>query len=276
MKKRKRVAGYFRVSTGPQEDGLSLSIQEEACAGFAIQKDGEMPEELRYREVWSGADHHRAQLDKLMADAAAGLFDIVIFYSPTRMGREPLHNSMTYAALRALGVEVHFVHGDMEDTPEGRLVLYVQGYAGQQERAQFAQRSMSTKLAIAKSGRLPVGTGAGLFGYDYDRQNKKRSINEEEAVAVRMGFQWRLDRVNDYQIAVRLNLKGFRTKRGCAWQHRTVSRMLANESYAGVDYYGRYRWRRVEGKRGGGDSSAGGRGGTDRGVYPADNQSVRV
>ena len=108
---------------------------------------------------------------------------------------------------------------------------------------------MAAKLAVAKSGRLPVGSGVGLYGYDYDQQAKKRVTKEEGAVAVRLAFEWRLSRVNDYQIAVQLNELGFRTKQGARWQHRTVSRMLANESYAGVDYYGRFRWRRLEGNR---------------------------
>ena len=248
-KKKKKAAIYVRVSTGPQEDGKSLEVQEQECVALAESKGYEVPEVFRYREVWSGADLHRPVLDTMEAAGDARLFQAVIFYNPVRMGRDPLYNSMIYARLRGTGTEVFFVHGNMEDTPEGRLVLYVQGYAGQQERTQFIERSMATKMAVARSGRLPVGTGVGLYGYDYDRVAKKRDINEAEAVAVRLAYEWRLAGMNDYQIAVKLNEMGFRTKRGKRWQHRTVSRMLANESYVGVDYYGRFRWRRLEGKK---------------------------
>ena len=64
-----------------------------------------------------------------------------------------------------------------------------------------------------------------------------------------MAFQLRLNRLNDYQIKSRLQELGFRSKRGEVLQHRTVSRMLSNESYVGVDYYGRFRWRKVEGNK---------------------------
>ena len=63
---------------------------------------------------------------------------------------------MTYAELRASGPDVQFVKGNMEDTPEGRLLLNVQGYAGQQERRLFAENSMKAKRDIAESGRMPV------------------------------------------------------------------------------------------------------------------------
>ena len=240
---------YVRVSTGPQEVGKSLDVQVQECVALAESKGYEVPETGIYREVWSGSDLHRPVLDVMLEDVERGKAEAVCIYNPVRLGREPLYNSMIYARLRGAGAKVLFVDGSMEDTPEGRLVLYVQGYAGQQERNQFVTRAMATKKAAAKAGRMPVGTGVGLFGYDFDRETKKRVINELEAYVVRLGFGMRIARTNDYQIAVKLNEMGFRTKQGKLWQHRTVGRMLANESYAGVDYYGRYRWRRLEDKK---------------------------
>ena len=238
---------YSRVSTPGQEDGMSLELQEQASVAMALSQGYEVPEEFRWREVWSGADLYRPVFDQVRAAAARGDIGALFLYHHNRLGRDPLHNSMAYAELRSTGVEVQFVEGNMEDTPEGRLLLYVQGYASQQERRLFAQRSMDNKAAIAKSGRLPVGCGAGLFGYDYLRNTKERVVNESEAAVVRLAFALALGGMNDFQIAQKLNEMGFRTKRGAKWEHRTVSRMVANESYVGVDYYGRHRWRRLEG-----------------------------
>ena len=140
---KKTAAIYLRVSTNPQEEGVCLAVQKEACVALAESLGGEVTSEFTFQEVWSGADFHRPELDRLRAVSAAGRVGLVIAYNPTRLGRDPLHISLTYAALRATGAEIHFVHGNMEDTPEGRLVLYVQGYAGQQERASFAERSMA-------------------------------------------------------------------------------------------------------------------------------------
>ena len=228
---------------------MSLDNQEEACLALADGLGYEVTLEFRFREVWSGADLHRPKLDELRLTAVRGSVKGVIVYHPIRLGRDPLHISMTYAELRASGLDVQFVLGNMEDTPEGRLLLYVQGYAGQQGRRLFAENSMKAKRHIAKSGRMPVGGGAGQYGYDYDHVIQKRVINEAEAVAVRTAFELRFNRLNDNQIQSRLEELGFRSKKGKVLQHRTVSRMLSNESYAGMDCYGRCRWRKVEGTK---------------------------
>ena len=116
--------------------------------------------------------------------------------------------------LERCGVKLQFVEGISDSNPEGQLLMHVQGYAGQRERAQISERSMRGKEAVARSGRLPNGTNTGLFGYDYDRIKKVRTINETEATAVRLMFQWASEGVNTYQIAKRLNELNSRTKKG--------------------------------------------------------------
>ena len=96
---------------------------------------------------------------------------------------------------------MRFVQDPSDVSPEGKLLLYVRGYAGQQERANILRRSLDGKAAVAKSGRLPNGTGSGLYGYDYDPALKIRVINEVEAAVVRRMFQWASIGVSVHQIA---------------------------------------------------------------------------
>ena len=137
------------------------------------------------------------------------------------------------------------LEGISDSTPEGQLLRYVQGYAGQRERAQIAERSMRAKEAVARSGRLPNGTNVGLFGYDYDKVSKVRTVNEFEAATVRLIFQWASEGVTKYQIAKRLNDLNIRTKKGCAWHPLAVKRTLRNRSRTGVQFYGENRYRKV-------------------------------
>ena len=53
---------------------------------------------------------------------------------------------------------------------------------------------MRGKEQAAKDGRMPATGGVGLYGYDYDPALRERVINEMEAGAVRMMFQWALGR----------------------------------------------------------------------------------
>lgn len=86
-----------------------------------------------------------------------------------------------------------------------------------------------------------------MFGCDYDRDAKVRTINESEANVVRMMFRWASEGVNAYRIAARLNERNIRTKRGRQWHPLSVKRILKNRAYTGVQFYGEYRYRKLRG-----------------------------
>ena len=169
------AATYSRVSTSGQEDGTSLETQLALCRELAESKGFVVPEEFTYREIWSGADMERPELTRLRNDVRAKKVHAVFIHHLDRWSRDPLHALMLLDEIKSAGVPLHSVGGNLEDTPEGRLILYVQGFAGQMERLRFIERTMLGKDAVARSGRLPVGTGAGLFGYDYDPGRKNSS-----------------------------------------------------------------------------------------------------
>ena len=240
---------YTRVSTSQQEDGTSPDTQEDRCRLAAQQAGYEVDPGLVWHEQWTAIDLDRPKLNEARQAARAGQMSALFVYTPDRLSREPIHLLMLLDELQGHGVRLQFVEGISDSTPEGQLLMYVQGYAGQRERAQIAERTMRAKEAVARSGRLPNGTNSGLYGYDYDKMAKVRTINEGEAVVVRLMFQWALAGVNTYQIAKRLNELNFRTKKGCVWNPLTVRRILRNCAYTGVQYYGVNRYRKVSNKK---------------------------
>ena len=60
------------------------------------------------------------------------------------------------------------------------------GYAGYKERLAIAERTNRGKRQVAREGRMPNGTGAGLYGYDYQNGTGTRLINAIEAAL----FSW--------------------------------------------------------------------------------------
>ena len=246
---RPRAACYVRISTHGQEDGTSLQSQEESCRGQAEAKGYCVEERHIFRETYTAAELERPELDRLMAVAQTSVVAAVFVHHLDRWSRDPLHALVLMDELRKHGVELVFVQGNLEDTPEGRLILYVQGFAGQQERLRFIERTRTGKAAVARSGRLPNGTGAGLYGYDYDRANKIRVINDAESTVVRLIFRWASEGVSRYQIAVRLNNLNIPTKRNCRWHPLGIQRILENPAYTGVQFYGENRYRKVKGSK---------------------------
>ena len=209
----------------------------------------EVDQALIWHEQWTAIDLDRPKLNEVRQAAHAGLISALFVYTPDRLSREPVHLLMPLDELERAGVNLRFVEGISDSTPEGQLLMYVQGYAAQRERAQIAERSMRAKAQVAKSGRLPNGTNSGLFGYDYDKVEKMRTVNETESADVRLMFLWASEGVNTYQIAKRLNELSIRTKKGCCWHPLAVSRVLRNCAYTGVQYYGVNRYRKVSNKK---------------------------
>ena len=240
---------YLRVSTEQQAQGTSLETQEAECRAEAVRLEYQVVDEAVVWEHYSGAYVDRPGLSQLQAIARSGAIDAVVVHAPDRLSRNPLDLLNIVKSLGDCSVRVIFVHGYNEDSIEGQLLTFVQGYAAQKERAQIAERSMRGKQAVARKGRIPNGTGPGLFGYDYDRLAKKRTVKDEEAAVVRLIFKWAGEGVSRNQIAKRLNDLGYRTKRGFLWEAVGVTRLLRNRAYTGVQTYGEKRYRSLGGGR---------------------------
>ena len=91
--------------------------------------------------------------------------------------------------------------------------------------------------------------GGPLYGYHYDPVLKVRTINEEEAQVVRQMFKWCFNGQSTYSIGMVLEERGIRGPRGGVLEARSVQHMLRNASYAGIDYYGEYRYKGSAGQK---------------------------
>ena len=238
---------YARLSTTQQEEGTSLDTQIERCEAAALDLGYVVKPEFVWRESWTGTELERPVLDQVRRAVEVGSVDAVVVYSPDRLARDPLYMVMLVREFQESGVALHFVLGASDDSPEGQLLMYIQGYVGMMEHKQIAERTMRGKDKVARSGRLPNGTGSGLYGYDYDRIQKVRTVNEAEEVIVRRVFQWASEGVSRHMIACRLNEANIPTKRGKLWHSLTVGRILGNRAYTGVQVYGQKRYRKVKG-----------------------------
>ena len=103
----------------------------------------------------------------------------------------------------------------------------------------------SAQEARARSGSMPVGTGHGIYGFDYDRELGRRVVNEAEAEVVLWVFETFDAGETVSRIARRLNDQAIPSKRGMKWRYAVVLSMLRNRSYVGVDYYGKTRTMRT-------------------------------
>ena len=232
---------YARVSTPQQREGTSWETQVGACREDATKNNFVVPEQYIFEEVGSGADPARPLFLKFNSLIESGRIQAVFIYDPDRYSREPIILEILSEMCDAANVELHFIHGTSGTGMDQNLMRYLEGYVAKKERLKILLRTSEGKARVLESGRPPHGWGVGIYGYEYDRDTKKRSINTSEASTVRQIFQWFADGLSLFAIAEKLQESGIPTKANKRWHHLTVNRILRNERYIGLDVYGKYR-----------------------------------
>lgn len=248
-----RCAVYTRKSTEHNLDleFNSLHAQREACEAYIKSQMHEgwqlCPETYDDGDI-SGASLDRPDLQRLLADIAAGRVNIVVVYKVDRLTR-----SLTdFAKL----VEIFDKHGASfvsvtqsfnTTTSMGRLTLNVLLSFAQFEREVIAERvrdkiAASKRKGIWMGGQVPLG---------YTSVEKKLIVVPDEAEIVRWIFQRYLELSAIMPLLKELYNSGFRTKKrqlangrvvgGCKFGKGGLNHLLKNRFYVGeIHHHGTY------------------------------------
>lgn len=232
-----KAAIYCRVSTDDQDkEGTSLHSQLDACVKHCQDKGYHIAR--RFTEAYSGLTLERPQLTQLRGLIRSNELDVVVIYSLDRLSRNATHGVILRDELDKDHVMLESVTEDIDKSPLGEAITYLRGTFAQIEAEKIRERTMRGKLARVSEGRLPQGTGIGMYGYQWDQATGKRTIIEDEANTVREVFRMALQGVSFNRIAKELNKQGIKTKSGRLWHPLTIRRMVRNPSYMGKTYYG--------------------------------------
>jgi DNA invertase Pin-like site-specific DNA recombinase len=194
-----RAAIYTRVSTADQNPELQLRDLQE----YATRQGWEITE--TYQDVISGAKASRPGLNRLMEDAGAKKFDVLLVWKLDRSGRslvDCLNNIQELERQRIRFIATTQNLDTDEKNPASRFLLHVLGAAAEFERSLIRERT------LAGQQRYRHDYAAGKVGKTvYSRSGKnlpphrpKRIFNREEVATLRaQGLSIR-------QIAKRLSL----------------------------------------------------------------------
>ncbi len=234
-----KVAFYARVSTDRQAQEGTVNSQLENLRewsknnGYAVD-----PDMIFIDDGVSGATLIRPALDELRDKAVSGQIDKVIVLCPDRLARKSAHQLILIEELKRLGVEVIFTNAKISDTPEGQLLLQIQGVISEYEREKIKERMRRGTIHKAKAGYVGV-LARSPFGYLYVKKNGDQpprfDILEYEAKWVRQIFQWYIyDSLGLRAICKLLQKSGVTTRTGNAhWEPATLHGMLKNTAYIG-------------------------------------------
>ena len=231
----KKTAIYLRVSTEEQTHNFSISSQKDLLLNHIKQNDLELSDQY-VDDGYSGTTMERPQLKRLLEDAKAKKFDLVLVYRVDRFFRSNKDLLTVTSLLQELGIAIKSISEPFDTvTSEGKLMLSVLGSFAEFERNSIVERSKHVKLR-----RLKEGYYAGCrpkFGYDYDRETKKLTVNQKEAEIVRLIFK-RYSEPDGSILKVTRDLRamGHKTKFGNEWETDRVNAILRDETYTGIWY----------------------------------------
>jgi site-specific DNA recombinase len=210
-----RCAVYTRKSSehGLEQDFNSLDAQREAGEAYIKSQSHEGWKLIRtpYADGGlSGATMERPALQRLLADIAARLIDVVVVYKVDRLTRSLADFAKLIESFEVHGVSFVSVTQQFNTTTSmGRLTLNVllsfaqfeREVAGERIRDKFAA---SRRKGMWMGGNVPLG---------YDLKHRKLVVNEAEAKTVRLIFERYLDLGCVMALRTELERLGIRSKR---------------------------------------------------------------
>ena len=236
-----KAAIYARVSSDRQE--LEETVQSQlAELRLRLQEDGILVWQEFVDEGYGRDNLVRPKLDPLRDLVAQGDLERLYVQSPDRLA-SGAKLVLLVEEFQQRCVDVIFLKGSTEDTPEGKLLLHMQGAIAEFERTKIAERTRRGKLYWARQGAM-VG-GHAPYGYRFvrrtDTQRARLEVDDYQASVVRDMYRWLVEeRLSTRAIAKRLTERGILTSRGAfQWQPTAVDRILRNPTYKGAFYYQR-------------------------------------
>jgi site-specific DNA recombinase len=172
----------------------------------------------------------RPELERFLADAKAGKWDVAVFPSIDRAGRSVRDVIEIDAMLRKAGVDVVFVRENLDtSTPIGEFFRNIMASMAQLEGQIIAERlSKGRRCKAAKGGYI-----GGWLPYGYRHENGGVAVVPRQADAVRRIFESRATGMPYEKIAWRLSMDKVPTQRGGTWQVSTLRRIVSNRFYTG-------------------------------------------
>lgn len=229
-----RVTFYARVSSEKDEQLNSLDNQISYYRNFIKKNVNWEFIEGYIDEGLSGmSTKKRENFHKMVNDAKAGLFDLIITKEITRFARNTLDSIQYTRDLLNSGVGVFFQNDNIntfDEDSELRLTI-MSGIAQDELRKLSSRIKFGHQEAIKKN--VVLGNSR-IFGYRKD--NKRLVIDEKEAEMVRELFTlYATDQYSMKQIEDIFWGKGYRNNNGKRICHSTMSNTISNPKYKG--YY---------------------------------------
>ena len=232
--KKRRVAGYARVSTDSEEQLTSYEAQVSYYTEY-IQKrdDWEFVNVYTDEGISATNTKHRDGFNAMIADALDGKIDLIVTKSVSRFARNTVDSLTTVRKLKEKGVEVYFEKENIYTLDsKGELFITIMSSLAQEE-----SRSISENVTWGQRKRMADGKVTMPYGRFLGYRKGEDGLPEivpEEAEVVRLIYKSFTEGLSYYKIAKMLMEREIPAPAGGEkWHRRTVESILTNEKYKG-------------------------------------------
>ncbi|MBE7058945.1 MAG: DUF4368 domain-containing protein [Ruminococcaceae bacterium] len=258
-----KVAIYCRLSEedknkqNSSEDSASIQNQKAMLLQYALEHNWELYN-IYSDDDYTGSDRRRPEFNRLLQDAEARKFDIILCKTQSRFTRElELVEKYIHGLFPIWGIRfVSIVDNADTDNKGNKKSRQINGLVNE-----WYLEDMSDNIRSVLKNRRENGFHIGafaLYGYKKDPNCKGHLIIDEEAAAVvREVFRLFAQGYGKTAIARILNDRGIpnpteykrlqglrykqpKSKTGTLWKYFAISDMLTNEMYIGNMVQGKY------------------------------------
>jgi site-specific DNA recombinase len=229
------AAAYVRVSTEEQaREGYSLNAQR-VLIEERVQAEGWTLVEVYADEGWSGRRADRPDYQRLLDDAAAGVFEVLVVWRLDRFGRNTIERLTAEAGLLRAGVRIVSLTEPeiQEEDATAPLLKAIRAGMAEMESKLIGQRTRAGLQAVARSGRQPCGQPPLGYRAVGERRERRWIVDKAEAEVVRRIFASYIAGTGTNSICRELNADGITTRRGARFSPRVVHELVSNPAYVG-------------------------------------------
>ena len=233
--KKRKVAGYARVSTDHEDQATSYEAQVDYYTNYIKgREDWEFAGIYTDEGISATNTKRREGFKSMIVDALAGKIQLIITKSVSRFARNTVDSLTTIRQLKENGIECYFEKENIWTMDsKGELLITIMSSLAQEE-----SRSISENVTWGQRKRMADGKVSFAYsrflGLDKDKETGKIVVNPKQAETVKLIFKLFLEGMTPHTIATELTNRGIKTPAGKdVWNPPTVRRMLSNEKYKG-------------------------------------------
>lgn len=228
-----KAAVYAHISRDEFGEALGVGRQQDDCRAICDRRGWPSPRMYVDNDVSAYSGRTRPEYRRLLADVEAGAVDVVLAWAPERLHRSPRELEDFLELIEHTGTAVETIKAGAWDvtTSHGRLVARMLGAVSRAESERTGERVSRAHQQAKEHG---LWRGPIPYGMKASKTPGLPEPDEEQARIVEEIFRRVLRGEALTAIALDLNNRGLRPRRGTAWTHTGLSRLINSPALGGL------------------------------------------